>query len=183
MDDSGIIELFFNRSEQAIEELSQKYGRLLQKLAGNILGNRRDVEECINDTYFGIWNQIPPKRPDNLSAYACRIARNQALKRYEANTAFKRNSQYEIAFEELEDCLAAGSDPAAECEGRELTRLIEAFLDTLKKEDRILFVRRYWFADSVLELSERMGLTPDNTSVRLSRIRSRLRIYLERSGY
>lgn len=183
MEDSEIIALFFARSEQAIQALADKYGRIFQNLAGNILANRRDAEECINDTYLGVWNRIPPSRPENLAAYVCRITRNLALKRYESNNAKKRKSQYDIAYEELENCLYTAADPAIICEKKELIRLIETFLDSLKQEDRILFIRRYWFADSVLEIAAKTGMTPNNVSVRLARTRDKLKIYLERSGY
>lgn len=183
MKDEEIIDLFFARSQQGIAELEAKYGRLFCRLAGNILANSQDAEECVNDAYLGVWNRIPPKRPDRLCAYACKIVRNLALKRHERNTAAKRNSQYDAAFEELEACLSSENDPQQICEGRELTRLIEVFLDSLQQKDRILFIRRYWFADSVTEISRRMDMTPGAVSVRLARTRNRLKNYLERSGY
>jgi len=183
MEDNEIIALFFERSEQAIQVLADKYGRIFHKLAGNILGNRRDVEECMNDTYLGVWNSIPPRQPENLPAYVCRITRNLAVKRYENLSAKKRQSQYDVAYEELENCLYTTNDPAVICEKKELIRLIEVFLDSLKQEDRVIFIRRYWFADSVLEIASRMRMTPNNVSVRLARTRKKLQVFLERSGY
>ena len=108
MDDDRIIELFFARSEQAITELSRKYGTVCRRVAENILNDRRDAEECLNDAYLAVWNTVPPRRPDPLMSYVCRIVRNQALKRYHANAARKRNSVYDAALEELAAMGAAG---------------------------------------------------------------------------
>ena len=101
MDDDRIIELFFARSEQAVTELSRKYGTVCRRTAENILNDRRDAEECLNDAYLAVWNTVPPQRPDPLLSYVCRIVRNQALKRYHANAARKRNSVYDAALEEI----------------------------------------------------------------------------------
>ena len=117
LEDSKIIGLFYERSEQAITELSQKYGAVCTKVADNILNNKRDAEECVNDAYLGAWNSIPPQNPNPLLSYVCRIVRNLAIKKYHANTAKKRNSIYDVALEELEDCFktarSAASDRAA----------------------------------------------------------------------
>ena len=106
MQDSKIIDLFFERSEQAITELSIKYEKLCKQISVNILGNEEDALECINDSYLGVWNTIPPTKPDNLKYYLCRIVRNNALKRHHSNTAVKRNSHYDIALQELEECIS-----------------------------------------------------------------------------
>ena len=125
MDDSKIIELFYERSEQAIVELSKKYGDTCHKIAVNILKNDSDAEECVNDTYLGVWNSIPPNHPDSLSAYVCRIARNLSLKRYQYNTASKRNSVYDTSMEELEEYIASLKDVESEIESQQLTKTIE----------------------------------------------------------
>ena len=104
MDDSKIIDLFYERSEQAIIELSKKYGAVCTRVANNILNNRQDTEECVNDAYLGAWNTIPPHHPNPLLSYVCRIVRNLAVNRYHANTAAKRNSSYDVALDELENC-------------------------------------------------------------------------------
>ena len=104
MDDEKIIELFFVRSEQAIKELDRKYGRKCHAVSYNILNNHQDAEECVNDAYLGAWNAIPPAKPDPLLAFVCKIVRNVSLKRYERNTAAKRNSRYDVSIEELGDC-------------------------------------------------------------------------------
>ena len=110
MEDEKIIKLFFERSEQAIKELDNKYRRILHSVSFNILNNRLDAEECINDAYLETWNSIPPAKPNPLLAFVCKIVRNVSLKRYEHNTAAKRNSIYDVAMEELEDCLACLSE-------------------------------------------------------------------------
>lgn len=178
MNDERIIELFFERSEQAIKELDKKYGRICHAVSYNILNSRQDAEECVNDAYLGAWNAIPPARPKPLLAFVCKIVRNISLKRYEQNTAEKRNSHYDMAMEELEDCLTSPSNIEQEIAERELTEIIEAFLDSLSQENRVIFIRRYWFSDTYADIAGRVGLTEKNVSVRLTRIRKELRKYL-----
>lgn len=178
MDDEKIIGLFFERSEQAIKELDSKYGKLCHKLSFNILNNRPDSEECVNDAYLGAWNAIPPEKPNLLSAYICKIVRNISLKRYYAKTAAKRNSVYDVAMEELEACLATPNSVDDEIETKELARVIEKFLDTLSEENRVIFMRRYWFSDTYADIAERVGFSEKNVSVRLVRIRKQLKDYL-----
>lgn len=182
MDDNGIMELFFSRAERAVVELEAKYGKLCIKISYNILNNMLDAEECVNDAYLGVWNSIPPNRPNPLSAYLCRIVRNISIKRYYANTAARRNSHYDIALEEIENCLADGNPVEEELAGKELVQMIEQFLDSLTQENRVIFMRRYWFADSYREIAERMGLTEKNISVRLTRIRRQMQKYLAKKG-
>ena len=178
MNDENIIELFFERSEQAIKELDDKYGRVCHSVSYNILNNRADAEECVNDAYLGTWNAIPPARPDLLCAFVCKIVRNVSLKRYEHNTAAKRNSAYDVAMEELENCLVSAKTVEEEISERELTQMIESFLDSLSKENRVIFLRRYWFSDTYSDITKQVGLTEKNVSVRLTRIRKELREYL-----
>ena len=182
MNDESIIELFWNRSEQAIAELDKKYGRLCHAISYRVLGDPQDAEECVNDAYLGLWNAIPPAKPDRLSAFACKIVRNVSLKRYERNTAVKRNSIYNVAMEELEECLAAPDVCGEAAAEQELTALIEAFLQTLSQENRVIFLRRYWFCDPYAEIARRVGLSEKNVSVRLTRIRKTLRHYLQKRG-
>ena len=178
MNDETIIELFWARSEQAIKELDGKYGRVFHSVSYNILNNRQDAEECVNDAYLGVWNAIPPAKPNPLLAFVCKIVRNISLKRYEQNTAVKRNSYYDVAMEELEDCLAFATTVEKEVGERQLTESIEAFLDSLSKENRVIFLRRYWFSDTYADIAKRVGLGEKNVSVRLTRIRKELRKYL-----
>ena len=183
MDDGAIIELFFARSEQAVRALDEKYGKLCRNLSYRILQSHQDAEECVNDAYLGVWNAIPPVRPDPLPAFLYRIVRNLSLTRYHADAAAKRGGgSYAAALEELEDCLASPQTVEGELEERELVRLLEDFLESLSPEDRTLFMRRYWFSDSYGEIAARTGLSEKNVSVRLSRIRKGLRRYFEERG-
>ena len=178
MEDAGIIELFFERSEQGIRELDIKYGKACRKLSYNIVNDRQDAEECVNDAYLGAWNAIPPVKPDPLLTYICKIVRNISLNLYHRKEAAKRSSHYTIAMEEIEACIAATNAVEAEIEAVELAHIIERFLDTLTVENRVLFMRRYWFSDSCRDIAGFMGLTEKNVSVRLTRIREKLRQYL-----
>lgn len=179
MDDKQIISLFFERSEQAITELSQKYGVLCFQLANNILNDHQDAEECVNDAYLGAWNSIPPQSPDPLRAYICRIVRNHSLKKLRANTALKRGSQFEVSLEELANCIPDNSLDE-QLAASELSAQINAFLSALPKVDRVMFVKRYWFSESLSEIAAAFHITENNVSVRLSRIRKKLHQYLDR---
>lgn len=180
--DHEIIGLFFERSEQAITELIAKYGGAVKNVAWNILNNPQDVEECANDTYLQVWNRIPPTRPDHLGAYVCRIARNLCLKRYQSNTALKRNSYFDVALQELEDTIPALSTVETDMEARELTMYLNRFLAQLNHEDRFAFMRRYWYGDGVSQIAQHLHLTPHTVSVRLFRLRHKLQNYLQEEG-
>ena len=182
IDDERIIELFFERSEEAIQELGNKYSKACHKLSYNIVNNRQDAEECVNDAYLGAWNAIPPEKPDPLLTYLCKIVRNISLKMYYKKGAAKRSSTYTIAMEEIEACIAAPSTVETEFEARELARIIESFLDTLTVENRVIFMRRYWFSDSCKDIAEFVGLTEKNITVRLTRIRKKMKKYLTEKG-
>lgn len=179
MDDKQIIRLFFERSEQAITELSQKYGDLCMKIARSIPNDHQDAEECVNDAYLGAWNSIPPQSPDPLRSYICRIVRNRSLKKLRTNSAIKRGSQFEVSLSELEDCIP-DSSMDEQLSISELSAQINAFLAVLPKDDRLMFVKRYWFSESISELADAFGITENNVSVRLSRIRGKLHQYLNR---
>ena len=176
--DEIIIKLFFERSEQAIRELDIKYGKVCHRLSHNILNSWPDAEECVNDAYLGAWNAIPPAKPNPLQAYICKIVRNISLKLYYRKEAAKRNSTYDIAMEELNFQLSSPNTVEMEIEARELARIIESFLDTLTVENRVIFMRRYWFSDSYKDIAKRVGLTEKNISVRLTRTRQKLKQYL-----
>ncbi len=176
--DEKIIELFFSRSEQAINELDMKYGKVFHKTSYNILKNELDAEECVNDAYLGTWNTIPPTKPNSLLAYVCQIVRNVSLKRYYIKKAIKRNSTYDIAMEELDACLSSPNTVEDEITTKELARIIENFLDTLSTENRVIFLQRYWFSDSYSDIAKKVGISEKSVSVRLARIRKRMREYL-----
>ena len=178
IEDEKIIKLFFERSEQAIQELDKKYGKICQKISYNIVNNKQDAEECVNDSYLGAWNTIPPAEPDPLITYVCKIVRNISLKSYYRNKAAKRSSHYTIAMEEIESCIADLMTVDTEIEARELAHTIETFLDTLTVENRVIFMRRYWFSDSCKDIANFVGLTEKNISVRLTRIRKKLKKFL-----
>ena len=181
MDDNAILDLFFARDEQAIQETDHKYGSLCRKLSYNILNDEQDAEECVNDSYLGLWDAIPPQRPNPLLTFLCKIVRNRSIARYHANTAAKRNSAYDTALSEIEPCLAAPDDPQAELESKELAHTLERFLDNLSRENRVIFLRRYWFSDSYADIAAQVGLSEKNVSVRLTRIRAQLRTLLIRN--
>ena len=178
IEDEKIIELFFVRSEQSIRELDIKYGKVCRKLSNNIVNNRQDAEECVNDSYLGAWNAIPPAKPDPLLTYICKIVRNISLNIYYRKEAAKRSSHYTVAMEEIEACIADQKTVEAEIEAKELARIIESFLDTLTVENRVIFMCRYWFSDSCKDIAGFMGLSEKNISVRLTRIREKMRKYL-----
>ena len=182
MEDQKIVELFFERSEQAIDELAKKYGRACMTMATNILSDRRDAEECINDAYLGVWNTVPPQRPAPLLSYLLRILRNLAVNRYHANTAAKRNSSYDVALEELENCLSGGTSAEDALDARELGRMINRFLAGVDADSRVLFLRRYYWADSIPVLARHFHTSSHNISVRLSRLRGKLKKYLIQEG-
>ena len=182
MEDREIIGLFFDRSERAVSCLADKYGRIFLVTAQNILGSREDAEECVNDAYLGVWNTVPPQRPKPLLTYLCRIVRNIAITKYHSNTAKKRNSYYDAALSELYDTVTDGRTAEDELETNELSRIIDAFLATLDKESRVMFVRRYWHSDSVKDIAARMGISPHAATIRLSRIRTKFKDYLDEHG-
>lgn len=182
MDDERIIDLFFARSDRAILELSDKYGKIAKKVSFNILRDASDVEECVNDAYLGVWNTVPPQRPNPLLTYLCRIVRNLSIKLYRKNTAKKRNSHYDLVFEELENCFSSSLKVEEEVEAKEVARLIEEFLNGLDKVNRVIFIKRYWFAESVKDIAKSTGMSAHTVTVRLSRLREKLKLYLLESG-
>lgn len=183
MEDQLIIKLFFERSENAISELSKKYANLCKSLSYRILRNEQDVEECINDAFLAAWNSIPPCTPNPLSSYVCKIVRNLSLKRYHSNTAQKRNHDYDILLEEIGDYLIGKDTIEDDILVQELSNYINSFLSTLKEKERIIFVHRYFFCYSILEISQRLNLNPNYINVNLHRTRDKLKCYLKKEGY
>ena len=182
MTDEEIINLFFERSEQAISELAKKHGPAVSRVALNILKDEEDAKECINDTWLGAWNSIPPNRPDPLRTYVCRIARNLATKRYHANSAKKRDSQYDLALDELAECVPDCSTVESALAAKELAEIINRFLDTLSYEDKFVFMRRYWYADSLADIAKMAGMSYNSAAVRLHRVRGKLKKLLLKEG-
>ena len=182
MNDGDIISLFFERSERAFEELAAKYGSLCFSVAVNILGDRRDADECVSDAYLGVWNAIPPARPDPLSAFVCRIVRNISIKRLRANKAAKRSSGYDMCIDELAEVVSSGESVDDAIEQKELSAMIDGFLDTLGSVNRMIFVRRYWYMDSYAKIAKAAGMREGAVRTRASRTRTELKAYLRERG-
>ena len=151
---------------------------VFHKLSYNIVNNLQDAEECVNDAYLGAWNAIPPAKPHPLLTYLCKIVRNISLKAYYRKETAKRSSTYTVAMEEIESCIPDPYTVETEIEAKELARMIENFLDTLTVQNRVIFMRRYWFSDSCQDIAKFVGLTEKNVSVRLTRIRQKMKDYL-----
>ena len=177
MEDRRIIELLFNRTESVIEHLKKRFGKRLYRTAANILGTPLDAEESVSDTYLALWNSIPPKNPKPLDAFVYRTGKNIALKHLRSNTALKQQCNYALSLEELADCIA-DCDLWEQVTARELGRAIDRYLSGLSRENRNLFLRRYWFGDSTVEVATAFGLSRNTVDVRLHRLREGLRNYL-----
>ena len=182
MEDEQLITLLEQRSERALTELNNQYGRLCRQVAGRVLGSAEDTEECVDDAWLAVWNAIPPQRPRFLRAYVCRIVRNLAIKRYHAKTAAKRFSPYTVALDELAEVLADVRSVEDTLDEQALTNALTTFLDSLPQEERFLFMRRYWFADTETELARMFGRPRGTIAVRLHRLRDKLRRQLEKEG-
>lgn len=182
MDDSQIVKLFQKRSEEAINELSEKYGLLCLKMANNILQSKEDIEESINDAYFAVWNSIPPNNPTSICNYLCSTLRNLALKKYHYNTAEKRNSSYDLALDELSDTLSSKESIENQLSSKELGQHINEFLSQLDKSTRVIFVLRYWYGESVDDIAKKAGAKPNTISVKLKRTREKFKNYLITKG-
>ena len=182
MKDHEIIALFFERSERAITELINKYGAAIKNVASNILKDVQDAEEAVSDTYLTVWNRIPPAKPKYLGAYSCRIARNLSLKCFYVNTAQKRNRYYDVALDELEETIPALSTVESLYDAKELTPYLNQFVKELSREDRYLFMRRYWYGDKIGDIAKKLNIPDNKVSVRLFRIRKKLQEYLKKEG-
>ncbi len=183
MDDNGIIDLFWKRSEQAIRETEIKYGKLCVHLAKNILLNVEDAEECVNDTYLGAWNAMPPARPSVLCAFIMRITRNFALKKIEYNTAQKRNPEVEVSLTELDDCISGIENVEHQYEAKVLAEHISDFLRVQDFESRNVFIRRYWFYDSICDIAARFSMSESKVKSLLFRTRNKLKTHLVKEGF
>lgn len=183
MDDEQIISLFFQREETAITNTREKYEGLCRSVAGRILPDQRDVEECVSDVYLRVWNAIPPERPRSLRAYLTRITRNLALDRYSYNTAAQRSTALTDAFEELESCLPARlGDPENEINAQSFRQFLNGFLRALPQEARVFFLRRYWYGESIKKIAEDCRVSESKVKTSLFRTRSRLRGAMEKEG-
>lgn len=184
MNDTEIIQLYWSRDEKAISATAEKYGNYCAVIAGNILENKEDAEECVNDTYWKAWKSIPPHKPKILSAFLGKITRNLSLNRYCQNTALKRGcGQTAAVLDEIAELVSGTNSVEQEIDRRELIQTIDVFLNELPADKRILFVRRYWYFDSISELAVRFKITENHVSVILSRLRLKLRSFLSERGF
>ena len=184
MEDSKIIDMFWQRDENAISETGRKYGEYCRSIAYNILQNNEDSEECVNDTWLKAWNSIPPQKPGNFKMYLAKITRNLSFNRYNSNNAQKRGGgEMTLVLDELTECIIDKTDVEQEYIGKELKEYILGFVRTLPERERNLFVRRYFYVDTVSEIAKRYSLTENNVMVILSRTRKLLKMKLEKGGY
>lgn len=178
MDDDQIVDLFWNREESAIEQAAEKYGSYCQTIALNILSNREDAEECVNDTWLRVWNAIPPERPKVFRAWVGKITLRLALNRWHKNHSQKRYAGLEEVLSELEECLPSDEMIEQQIAVNEITRIINQWLGTLEREDRVIFVRRYWYGDTVKQLALECGVSPGKMAKRLFLLRGKLKAAL-----
>lgn len=182
MEDKKIIDLYWNRDEEAIKETSAKYGRLCAYIANNILASHEDSEECVNDTYLALWNSIPEKRPNRFSVFVSKIARNLALKKYEYISAAKRNPAAVITLDELNDCVSGTDNVESEIEMKYISNAITNFLWNQTDEKRNIFIRRYWYFDSIESICKYTGFSQSKVKSMLYELRRKLKKQLEREG-
>lgn len=181
MEDLDIIELYFARDEQAIRETEEKYGKLCHNIAYNILHNHEDSEECVNDTYIGVWNAIPPAKPNNFKSFVCRIARNLSLRRLESLSRQKRSAEVLLSLDQLSEVLS-DENIADTVSDEDIGKLISSFLRAEKEDSRNVFIRKYYFFDSVHAIAKRYSFTESKVKNMLLRTRKKLKEYLIKEG-
>lgn len=183
MEDSEIIGLYWQRSEQAVSATAEKYGGYCTAIAERILADPEDARECVNDTWFSAWSSIPPQKPERLGAYLGRIARNLSLNRAKARGAEKRGGgQRELALSELEECVPDPRGVEEAVEERELTQALDRFLRAQSLPRRNIFIRRYWYLVPVRELAVEYGMSESAMTSLLFRMRGKLKRFLEQEG-
>ncbi len=183
MNDNEIIGLFFDRDEKALSETSSKYGRNLLGIAKNMLGSKEDAEECVNDTYLAVWNNIPPERPVSLFAYISKIVRNTALTRLRDDSAQKRGKGMTLCIDELEEILPDNESVFDSIAASELSDLINRFLRSCDTDQRDIFILRYFGYMQISDIAKKYGFTQSRVKMTLKRCRDKLAQYLERNGY
>lgn len=182
MDDRRIVELFLERSEQAIEMISEKYGDLCHHIARNIVGSHEDAAECVSDAYISLWNTIPPEKPRHLRAYLTKVLRNICLDRVDRNRAQMRDDRLQVCMEELAGCLQAPGSEDSTLDALVTGQVLSDFLRSLGKKDRFLFIRRYYCMDTCRQIGRWTGMGESAVSTRLARLRTKLRERLEKEG-
>lgn len=184
MNDKEIIQLFFERDQRALSVTAKKYGNYCISIARNILGNKEDAEECVNDAYLSAWNSIPPTKPVIFSVYLGKITRNLAFNRYKHNHVIKRGSgEIPVVLDELAECVSGLDNVEQEISRQELVAMINSFLDTLSPRKRNIFICRYWYSDSISSIAKKFEMTEGNVSTTLNRLRTKLKEYLSEGGY
>lgn len=181
MTDSQIIALFWERSEDAIRETDAAYGRKLYAISDKILRSSQDAEESVSDTYMRAWETIPPQKPNYFFAYLAKICRNFSLSKLQWNSAAKRNADVVSLTQEMEQCIADHSHNR-KLEGEEIGRVLNRFLDSISAESRLIFMRRYWYTDSIGEIAARYNISQSKVKTQLHRTRNKLRLFLESEG-
>lgn len=181
MEDSKILDLFWARNEEAIRETDAAYGRKLLSIAKRILQDRQDAEESLNDTYLKAWKVIPPHRPKYFFAFLASICRHLSLNRLDWNLAAKRHGDVVSLSQEMELCIPDTSRER-EIEAKELGRVLDSFLDTLPKDSRVIFLRRYWYVDTIAEIAQRYGMSESKVKMQISRTKEKLYKYMEKEG-
>ena len=179
MEDEKIIDLYWERKDEAIMETQAAYGRQLQTIAQRIVQSYEDAEESVNDTYMETWRAIPPQRPRYFFAFLAAICRHLSLTRLDWNTAAKRKAEVVSLTEDMEQCIPDASHERT-MRGKELGRILDAFLESLPKDSRVIFLRRYWYVDTIAEIARQYGMTESKVKMQLSRTKEKLRIYLEK---
>ncbi len=183
LEDSKIVDLYWERSEAAINATANKYSRYCHSIAFNILHNSEDAEECVNDTYFRAWNAIPPNRPNCLSIFLGRITRNLSLDKYKKYAAVKRGlGQTELALSELDECVPNISNVEQSIDEKELVEILNSFLESLPKQKRIMFIQRYWYLMSIKAIAENLKVSESKVKSTLFRTRNELKTILEKEG-
>ena len=184
MEDREIVNLYWQRNQNAINETASKYGNYCKTIANNILHNLEDSEECVNDTYLNAWNSIPPHRPNVLSAFLGKITRHLSFDKLRYKNADKRGGgEIHLVLDELAECVSGTENVESEIERKELINVINDFLNTLSQEKSNIFLCRYWYAYPVSKIAKQFGLTENNVSVTLNRTRKKLKEYLTERGY
>lgn len=183
MEDSQIVDLYWRRDERAVSETEEKYGVLCRGVARNILGTDEDAEECVNDALHQAWSSIPPQRPDRLGAWLGKVTRNLALNAWSRDHAQKRHSGMTALLDELADCVPAPATVERELEDKELSAAIDQWLRGRSREERTLFLRRYWYGVELQELAAERGMSPNRLAQKMLRLRRSLRQTLEKEGF
>ena len=181
MNDSQIIALFWERNEDAIQETDAVYGRKLYAISDKILHSNQDAEESVSDTYMRAWETIPPQKPNYFFAYLAKICRNCSLSRLQWNSAAKRNAEVVSLTQEMENCIPDRSYER-KLEGEEIGRVLNAFLDSISLESRLIFMRRYWYTDSIAEIAARYSISEGKVKTQLHRTRNKLQLFLAKEG-